>query len=613
MSPNAFLHKFAVLIGAVMIVAGVGLGVLAYNQLRTLPGVERSVLASMLDPLESPLAQPRSPLAAERAADSNSAQSNQNAAIAPANNVPANQQNSTNAMGNRGSSPAAALPLDIAIAFGEALPTDLISATTMLVEERNAAAIVPVDSAEVMVKFDWQAEDGEPVYQQFFAAATRFDTIDLGLRRSHIERAWAGRSGRIASMVILEESLPALTQLLGEPGDSVTLVDDMNALVQAVWAERNVVALVPFDQLQPALAVYSVDGQTPVENAVKFNASAYPLVAKVYAHLYTGAPSNILSELSLVLPTTNRDATKLTVVAMTGVTAMVRLTAAEMDERGPAWPAEVVGPELAAADITAISNEVPFVPDCETNTDEDNLVFCSKPEYMETLRASGVDIIGLTGNHQNDYGYNDALISLDIYAEEGLPVYGGGADKTSALAPLFVEHNGNKLAFLGANSYGPDSAWATDFSPGSARFDLAIMSAAIRSIKESGDADVVLTELQYQESYDVSPLYEQRLDFGALARAGADIVTGVQSHVPQAVEFVDGRLILYGLGNLYFDQMWTEATREGLIVKHTIYNGRHISTQLLPTLLYDYGQPRWADPERRAAILAKVFGASVWE
>ena len=166
-----------------------------------------------------------------------------------------------------------------------------------------------------------------------------------------------------------------------------------------------------------------------------------------------------------------------------------------------------------------------------------------------------------------------------------MPVYGGGADKASAFAPLFLEHNGNKLAFLGANSYGPDSAWATEFSPGSAPFDLAIMSAAIRSIKEEGEADVVFTELQYQESYDVTPLYDQRLDFGALARAGADIVTGVQSHVPQAVEFVEGNLVLYGLGNLYFDQMWTEDTREGLIVKHTIYAGRHISTQLLPTLL----------------------------
>ena len=244
----------------------------------------------------------------------------------------------------------------------------------------------------------------------------------------------------------------------------------------------------------------------------------------------------------------------------------------------------MVGPELAAADITAISNEVPFVADCETNTDRDNLVFCSKPGYMATLQASGADIIGLTGNHLNDYGLTNGLASLDIYDEAGLPVYGGGRDKDAAMAPLYIEHNGNRLAFLGANSYGPPSAWATEYSPGSAPFDLAIMSATIRNIKEQHAADVVFAELQYQESYDVTPLADQRLDFSALARAGADVVTGVQSHVPQTAEFVEGHMVLYGLGNLYFDQMWTEDTREGLIVKHTIYQGRHISTQLLPTL-----------------------------
>jgi poly-gamma-glutamate synthesis protein (capsule biosynthesis protein) len=298
---------------------------------------------------------------------------------------------------------------------------------------------------------------------------------------------------------------------------------------------------------------------------------------------------------------------------MTGVTAMVRLTADAMDKEGDGWPAAVVGPELSSADITAISNEVPFVKDCETNTDRENLVFCSKPQYMETLRASGADIIGLTGNHLNDFGLENSLGSLTLYADAGLPVYGGGTDKMRASAPLFVTHNGNRLAFMGANSYGPPSAWATDYSPGSAPFDLSIMSASIRSIKQANDADVVFAELQYQESYDVTPLGDQRLDFDALARAGADVVTGVQSHVPQAVEFVEGRMVLYGLGNLYFDQMSDEDTREGLIVKHTIYNGHHISTQLLPTLLYDSGQPRWPDAQRRAAILAKVFGASIFD
>jgi poly-gamma-glutamate synthesis protein (capsule biosynthesis protein) len=298
---------------------------------------------------------------------------------------------------------------------------------------------------------------------------------------------------------------------------------------------------------------------------------------------------------------------------MTGVTALTRSTAEQMDTRGPSWPAAIVGSELASADITAISNEVPFVEECETNTDPENLVFCSKPAYIETLFASGADIIGLTGNHLNDFGLADSLASLQVYTDAGLEVYGGGADKSAALAPLFVTHNGNRLAFLGANSYGPPSAWATDATPGSAPFDLAIMSATIRAIKEDHLADLVLAELQYLESDDTDPLPDQRLDFAALVRAGADIVTGVQSHVPQALEFLDGRLILYGLGNLYFDQMSREDTRHGLIVKHTIYAGRHISTQLLPTVLYDYGQPRWASVRERAAILTTVFAASELE
>jgi poly-gamma-glutamate synthesis protein (capsule biosynthesis protein) len=389
----------------------------------------------------------------------------------------------------------------------------------------------------------------------------------------------------------------------------------VDEVIDAAWTDTPTLALVPFDRLSPELAVFAVDGENPLENAARFDPDAYPLIARIYAHT---APTNKAAQQFLAAFAertggANRNPDHLTVIAMTGVTAMVRQTAFQMDQFGPDWPAKVVGPELAAADITAISNEVPFVPGCQTNTDLNNLVFCSKPEYMAALELVGADIIGLTGNHQNDYGRQDALKSLEIYAEAGLPVYGGGANKEEAFAPLYLEHNGNRLAFLGANSYGPKFAWATDDQPGSAEFDLNIMSATIRNIKAKDKADVVLAELQYQESYDVTPLMDQRQNFRALSQAGADIVTGVQSHVPQAMEFEDGKLILYGLGNLFFDQMWSMSTREGLIVKHTIYEGRHIGTQVLTTMLYDYGQPRWASPEERTRILKRVFGASYWD
>lgn len=509
-------------------------------------------------------------------------------------------------------------PAAAVIGWDEALPHSLVEIANRLAISETHVFTVPTEARPMTLRLDFTAEKGYPFYRQFFAAATQFDTIDPTISQETLQQIWHGEaeaSAPYSQIVVLSDTLPSLVHLLGPAGPTVTGRGSTEAVRQAVWTEANTLALVPFDLLTPDLVVLAVDGQNPVENAAKFDHTQYPLIVTVYAHDLEDARVNqpVLAELLAESGGSNRDPNRLTVIAMTGVTAMVRQTAYQMDRFGAEWPAEVVGPELAAADITAISNEVPFVPGCATNTDPNNLVFCSKPEYMAALEASGADIIGLTGNHQNDQGRANALKSLEIYEKAGLPVYGGGKDKEAAFAPLYIEHNGNRLAFLGANSYGPAFAWAKDDAPGSAEFDLNIMSATIRNIKAKDKADVVLAELQYQESYDVQPLFDQRQNFKALTRAGADIVTGVQSHVPQAIEFEDGHLILYGLGNLYFDQMWSMATREAMIVKHTIYKGRHISTQILTTLLYDYGQPHWTTANERERILKRVFGASYWE
>lgn len=309
---------------------------------------------------------------------------------------------------------------------------------------------------------------------------------------------------------------------------------------------------------------------------------------------------------------TNRDPAKLTVLAMTGVTAMARMTALRMEQNGYDYPAQVVGPELSKADVTHISNEIPFVEDCQVNASENNLTLCSRPEYLEALRGVGVDIVGLTGNHLNDFGEQDSLWSMQFYRDQSLPTYGGGSDLEESLKPLLVEHNGNRLVFLGANQYGPEFAWAAADWPGSAPYDLAGMSQAIADARSELDADLVLVELQWEESYDTLPIQSQVEGLQAISAAGADIVTGVQSHVPQAVGFGEGGLILYGLGNFFFDQMWSQATREGLIPRHTIYDGRHLSTKLLTTVLEDFAQPRWTTDAEREALLRRVFTASGW-
>lgn len=516
---------------------------------------------------------------------------------------------------------ATAQPADpLVIGVGEDLPVSLQTVLAGMVLSQSHIFTAPATAVSVTLRLETTDASGPPIYRALYAPAARFDVIHPAIDSESLRALWRGdpvaadADAAYTRIAVISDTLPSLATLLGPPGPTVSGSTDSDAVANAVWADRQTLALLPFDALIPELTVLAVDGQNPVENARKFDVSSYPFILTVYAHpVDQGKPYQILlDEIAAQSGGSNRRDDRLTVIAMTGVTAMTRMTAQQMELNGPAWPAEVVGPELSTADITIVSNEVPFVDGCVPDLNPNNFNFCSAPEYMASLEAVGVDIIGLTGNHQNDFGDENALKSLDFYAEAGLPVYGGGRNKEEAMTPLYFEHNGNRLAFLGANSYGPPMAWATDDEPGSAPFDLNLMSAKIRAIKEEDQADLVLAELQYQETYGVEPLIDQRMNFSALIRAGADIVTGIQSHVPQAVEFEGGKLILYGLGNFFFDQM-VGTTREGLVVKHTIHEGRHISTQILTTLIYDYGQPHWSTESERETILSRVFNASYWE
>ena len=226
------------------------------------------------------------------------------------------------------------------------------------------------------------------------------------------------------------------------------------------------------------------------------------------------------------------------------------------------------------------------------------------------MKLAGIDIVGLTGNHLLDAGAPALAQTLDLYAKNGLHYYGGGRDAADAAQTRYVTDHGNRLAFLGTNSFGPKGDWAATTQPGARRYDPTELARDIADARR--DAGVVLVEHQAEETYTYAPSAHNLRELRASLAAGADVVTGVQAHQPQAIEFSpDGkRLILYGLGNLFFDQMFSPGVRQGLIARHTIYKGRLIQTELLTTMLENYAQPRWATPAERAAILTAVFAAS---
>ena len=133
----------------------------------------------------------------------------------------------------------------------------------------------------------------------------------------------------------------------------------------------------------------------------------------------------------------------------------------------------------------------------------------------------------------------------------------------------------------------------------------------IADVRDQGYIPIVTFQHEEYYTYEANPFVIP--DFEGTAAAGAAIVSGSQAHQPQALQFHEGALIHYGLGNLFFDQ-YDEGipTRQAFIDRHIFYQGRHISTELLTIQFIDNARPRPMTPEERRGLLETVFKASGW-
>jgi hypothetical protein len=371
-------------------------------------------------------------------------------------------------------------------------------------------------------------------------------------------------------------------------------------------------AILPFELLAPQWKVISIDNKSPLDD--HFTPEASPLTQRIT--LSTKLTDLTLSDdqLAALLPTPNRDQAFLTSLIMTGVTAMTRDTAFVMSTEGTLFPGTEIRDFMRAADLTHISNEVSFYKDCPfPNPDYTGYIFCSDPAYIDLLADLGADIIELTGNHNNDvralYKEDSVPFTLDLYRKYDMQWYAGGVNIADAKKPLLIENNGNKLAFIGCNSYGPYMAWATEDSSGAAPCeDFGWIADEVTRLRSQGYLPIVT--FQYQEDYLVTAQSAAIRDFRRVADAGAVIVNGSQSHVTKAMEFWNHSFIHYGLGNLFFDQPEFYITYDGIIQKHFFYQGRHISTQILTITLEETAKPRLMTPEERQKFLDVIFEAS---
>lgn len=499
-----------------------------------------------------------------------------------------------------------------------------------LVESINLSGDFKMTSDAQQAGYSLTQNDATGSIHWVYALVAPFPTITSTVTLADLQSAWSGTANKVfsGSPILMDASTHSVfSTAWGAPeAKSVRILPSIELLAYA-WGHQPAWALIPFGSLEPEWKVLNVDGQSPLHK--DFNPATYPLsisfsLQQNNATILSKPPEGI------TLPSSNYDPSRLTVVAMTGVTALVRGTALWMERYGITYPAQDVGPLLRQADITHISNEIPFVPDCPfpsipnpvpTGQPQPLISFCSSPNYIALLEEVGADVVEITGDHFADWGDAAMQYTLELYESQDLPVYGGGMDAEQARQPLLVEKNGNRLAFLGCNigwpvrkDQIPQSALATAYHPGAAQCDFAWLNTEIHRLRSEG-YQVIFTfqHREYDRMRAEPPLV---YDFKLIASYGATIVSGSQAHQPHSLTFENDAFIHYGLGNLFFDQYHfcaDYACDYAFIDLHYFYDNRYLSTQLVPIVFIDLARPRLMTEAEGGALLEKIFSASDWK
>ena len=449
-------------------------------------------------------------------------------------------------------------------------------------------------------------DDANIITHWIYTLVAPFPTIQDNLRFSDLQKTWHGGNNLISGnqpLLLSQDVLEILTVFWGEPEEGTVHVLPEDQLADYAWNHRPSLAIVPFEDLRPEWKVIKVDGVSPIQK--EFNPGEYALAVPI------SKSGSALDSLPDII--NNRDPQKMTTVVMTGVTALVRATAWTMEKEGINYPAKDIRDWLRDADITHISNEVPFARGCPyPNPSQKGLKFCSDPRYIQLLEYVSTDVVELTGDHFGDYGPEAMIYTLQLYQERDWPYYGGGANRQEAQHAVLFQHNGNKIAFLGCNAKGGGYATAASGHPGAVACDFSKMEDQIKNLRNDGYLPIAT--FQHFEYYTYAAQPDQIRDAKKLTQAGAVIVSGSQAHQPQGFEIKNEAFIHHGLGNLFFDQIYEipPNTATAFIDRHIFYNGKHISTELLTIKFVDFARARPMTPAEREELLRRVFQASGW-
>lgn len=258
-----------------------------------------------------------------------------------------------------------------------------------------------------------------------------------------------------------------------------------------------------------------------------------------------------------------------------------------------------VAPILSSVDLAVCHLETPVAPPGEAIT--------SFPKYgvpaqiTSALAGAGYDRCSTASNHTMDRGV--AGIDATVNALDAAGITQTGMARTPAeAATRLITINGITIAHV-SYTFGLNGLQRPADQPWRASLiDVPTIVAAATDARAQG-ADAVIVSLHFGSEGSPTPDDYQRSVSGAVTASGqVDLIIGHHSHMVQPIEQINGRWVVFSLGN-FFSNMpandrWTIATSDGLIAAITLTQ----TTDGSVTVERPVAIPTWVDRGRGYVI-----------
>lgn len=246
------------------------------------------------------------------------------------------------------------------------------------------------------------------------------------------------------------------------------------------------------------------------------------------------------------------------------------------------YPLAEIGDVLKTPDLTIANFEGTIR---EQSVQEiDDMIFDTTPAIAGTLADAGIDVLSLSNNHSNNYGSSIVEYTRKTITDLGMTPFGDPFESSSFIAHKTIGNT--TFAFIGFHAFEeePESIVPT-----------------IQTEKAAGNFVVVFPH--WGNEYQFTPSPAQTEAAHLFIDAGADAIIGAHPHVIQTYENYRGVPIIYSLGNFIFDQDWSVATQQGLMLGFDL-SETSIDLTFTPVSVV-HSQVSVMDADAAAAVLAE--------